>query len=297
MATTNQRGVIPCPMPALQRRNGCAVSWWRTHWSEVVNAATMVPGIVVAAMRLRSMLAKRRRRPADDRPPTASEKEKEDLVPSKTIAVAVASFVPLCVVSIAHHLVDGSAHPRSKRRSLRADYTMQQLCAMMHALAAHRDTPRRRGIAVAAVAALSSATWMFDVTDNVGQASVLALQSAIVGVACSFRVSRWWVAALATRLGSAWAAARGRRQWRERGGEAADQPVALMLMHGAFHLFAIAAFDDLWSALEDRKRSGGALSSLSSSTSNDGDHVGEIEESLVIHWRKPAGCRVWVKEG
>jgi hypothetical protein len=150
--------------------------------------------------------------------------------------------VPLCAVSILHHLVDGAAQPGLKARSLRADYTMQQISAVMHAVATHPASVHKRRAAVAAVLVLSGATWLFDVADNKGQTAVLALQTTIVGIACAFRVSRWWVAALAARGGSAYAVISSR---------GTKKHVPLGLLHGAFHILVIAAFSDLWQSLDN----------------------------------------------
>jgi len=212
---------------------------WHRNWSEIVNAATMVPGIILAVVRLRAVLAKR----------TTGLRATLDRT-QRPLAVAVASFVPLCAVSILHHLVDGAAQPGLKARSLRADYTMQQISAVMHAVATHTASVHKRRAAVAAVVVLSGATWVFDVANNKGQTAVLALQTTIVGIACAFRVSRWWVAALAARVGSSYATTLGRGTDTRGGGS----HVPLRLLHGAFHILVIAAFSDLWKSLDNGRR-------------------------------------------
>jgi hypothetical protein len=191
-------------------------------WPELVNAATMVPGIVVSARKLRRL---------------------DERAPSLVTRLAVASFAPLCAVSIAHHLVDGRRRPGVKSATLRADYTAQQASALLHAIAMHEH----RTAAALAVVAMSAATWAFDVSR---QAPILALQSGVVFVASGFRVTRWWLAALAARVGSALAPRIPPMLPRKSLLRRAMPPA----LHGIFHVFAVAAFADLWDVLLRRQQ-------------------------------------------
>jgi hypothetical protein len=96
---------------------------------------------------------------------------------------------------------------------------------VLHVFAAYGTTPLRIALAVAAVAAMSSMTCMFDVSDNRGQAH--ALRSVIVGVARALRVSCWWVTALALRVGRAFVSKRQAIERRDQA-SATAQEAALM---------------------------------------------------------------------
>jgi predicted membrane channel-forming protein YqfA (hemolysin III family) len=180
---------------------------------ELVNALTMVPGVIVAIRRFNAF----------KRGICGQCKGSKDL--ARLTAVAV--FVPVCAVSIAYHLADGK-RPRSKRALLRADYTTQQLAAVATCIATYVGGGKAAATAVSGIFAISAVSAScLDARTRSGEAGLVFAQAAIVAIALRFRVDAVWLSALAARCASlTWP----RSPW----------------LHGAFHLIVIASFDRLW---------------------------------------------------
>ena len=173
----------------------------------------MVPGVVVAVWRL-SCVCKRA---------------------SRAGVAAVASFVPMCLASIAYHAADCRKR-RLKARLLRLDYLAQQACAVAHTLAVYPSRTART-VATAAACGLAASTWPMD-TGRLGR-GIIATQALVIAIAMRFRVDGWWLAALAARAASASDVLDFERTKVVRIGAWA---------HGLFHLFVVKACADVWSS-------------------------------------------------
>lgn len=138
---------------------------------EAVNAATMMPGVLLAMRRFNqlaggSVSASRRRR------------------------LATAGFVYLCASSMMYHLVaDGPLKPAA----LRVDLVTQQIVALATAAVTHG---RRPWAALCGIAAMSVASARMPASST----AAVVLQAAIALVANGFHLGRWWLAALALRM-------------------------------------------------------------------------------------------------
>lgn len=179
---------------------------------EAFNAATMVPGVVAAVVRLR-------------RSP----------VPTRIGRLAIGSFVPMCLASMLYHAVDRRRHRALKARLLRLDYAAQQVCAVAHTLAAYPSQSARAATACALAAATSAL-----VKGDKGETRVLFLQTLVVWIGVGLRADRRWLLAFAMRVYGAAGSARERR-----GGPGAVLPMARWA-HGAFHLLVVWACSVMW---------------------------------------------------
>ena len=185
---------------------------------ELINALTMVPGVIVAVRRFTAL-----------KRGIALCGQCGGLNDMARLT-AVAAFVPVCAVSIAYHLADGRRQ-RSKRALLRADYTTQQLAAVATCIATYvvgRGGGKAAATAVSGIFAVSAVSAScLDARTRSGEAGLVFAQAAIVAIALRFRVDAVWLSALAARCASlTWP----RSPW----------------LHGAFHLIVIASFDRLW---------------------------------------------------
>lgn len=170
------------------------------------------------------------------------------------------SFVLVCCTSIAFHLVDGRRRPRLKAMMLRADYSVQQLAAALHAVAEYSLPPKQLQqqqppkhamsrtvvrllphvvttasprFAAAAVLAFSSATAVFfDVTRRSDEIPILALHSAAIAVAIRGDVSGWWLLIITSRLASS----------------ASSVCSGCRYAHWLFHAATPFAMHDIWSS-------------------------------------------------